>query len=94
MHILSETELKAISIAFSRYDIPMTVHDGLMRYLQNRVLPGGFLTAVLENDLAAAVLAADKDNLPALPNLVKFIWNELPANAWGSKKHVFDWVNH
>jgi hypothetical protein len=50
--------------------------------------PGGFLSAVLSNDLTGAVGSADKDSLEILPDIVKWVFNELPSNVWGSPAKV------
>ena len=45
---------------------------------------GGFLRAVLENDLTVAVLRADHDNAKDLCEIVRYLWYEFPMNIWGS----------
>ena len=47
--------------------IPAHTKAALDRYVNDRLLPGGFLTAVLSNDLFGAVGSADSENLAALP---------------------------
>lgn len=72
--------------------IPMTIRDSLNRYVSQHVKPGGFLTAVLENDLINAHWLADSENLAALDELLKKIYNEIPGNAWGSPEKVEAWL--
>lgn len=55
-------------------------------------LPGGFLTAVLKNDLAEACGRADYQNAVMLWQIVSYIWNELPAACWGSPQPVDAWL--
>lgn len=52
---------------------------------------GHFVTAVLENDLNAAVCRADDENLAALLPIVKYVYNELPSSCWGSRAKVEAW---
>lgn len=52
---------------------------------------GGFLTAVLENDLSGAVARADHINIKIIPDIVKYVFNELPAACWGSPEAVKRW---
>ena len=72
--------------------IPQHTLAALDRYVNNRILPGGFLTAVLSNDLFGAVAHADKENKSALPEICQYIYNELPGNCWGSKDIMWQWV--
>jgi hypothetical protein len=53
--------------------------------------PGGFVTAVLENDLAQAFARADDNNTRAMAEIVQYVWNEIPGNCWGSKQAVLLW---
>ena len=65
--------------------IPSHTLAALNRYVEHKLAPGGFLTAVLSNDLFGAVARADSENLVALPDIVKYIYNELPSDCWGSR---------
>lgn len=72
--------------------IPAHTKAALDRYVNDRLLPGGFLTAVLSNDLFGAVGQADSENLAALPEIVRYVYNELPSGSWGSKDRIWRWV--
>lgn len=67
---------------------------GLNRYVNHHISPGGFLRAVLENNLHEAISSADNGNLRRLPEIVKYIWNELPADCWGSEEAVAKWIEN
>ncbi len=54
--------------------------------------PGGFLRAVLENDLAGAFGRADDDNRRAMHDIVCYVYNELPSQCWGSPAKVAAWL--
>lgn len=74
------------------YDhLPPVVLDSLDLYLRGYP-PGPFLLAVLANDLAGAVRYGDPRNLDALVEIVKFVYNRLPSNAWGSRAKVELWL--
>lgn len=73
---------------FGNYNIPDLTQDALTRYVEHGIKPGGFLTAVLSNDLFGAFSRADPLNAAAMQDIVKFIYNELPAGAWGSPEKV------
>lgn len=64
----------------------------LLAYATHGHLPGGFLTAVLSNDLREAISRADHENLAVLKEIVTFVYMELPSPCWGSAKAVFDWT--
>ena len=72
---------------------PPKIVESLERYTAEGIPPGGFLRAVLENDLATAFRSADEVNLEMLPHIVAYIWNEVPASAWGSRANVNAWLN-
>lgn len=66
--------------------------DVLSRYRNQKLKTGGFLNACLENDLYEAVCRADGDCLDHIRELMQYIANELPTNAWGSKETVEAWL--
>ncbi len=74
--------------------IPAHTKAALDRYVEHKILPGGFLMKVLSNDLFGAVGQADSENAAALPEIVKYIYNQLPANAWGSQDLVYKFVEN
>jgi hypothetical protein len=63
--------------------------EGLENYLMSGFEPGGFLTAVLANDLYMAVGRADHYN--HLPRIVNEVTFKMPSIAWGSYAAVKDW---
>jgi hypothetical protein len=71
------------------YDIvPRHTLESLERLLVHGIPPGGFLTAVLDNDLRLAVGLADADNRAALHKIVIFVINNLPCGCFGSTGSV------
>ena len=56
------------------------------------ISPGGFLTAVLENDLAQAMNRADNEALENLPHIVAYLYNECSEACWGSSEIVKSWA--
>lgn len=66
----------------------------LKRYAENHVETGGFLRAVLENDLAKSFARADDENGRNLHEIVKYVWNVLPSYCWGSKEKVEAWLDN
>ena len=69
--------------------IPAHTKAELDRYVNRKILPGGFLIAVLSNDLFGAVGRGDSENLAALPDIVRYVYNRMPADSWGSKDQIY-----
>jgi len=76
------------------YPIREDLYGALERYLNNGIMPGSFLTAVLENNLMEAFGRADHMNEANMKNIVGYIYNHLPSNAWGSKERVQDYLKN
>jgi len=73
-------------------EIPEHLLDALLRYGQKRIPTGGFLRAVLSNDLFEAVARADENSLKALRNIITFIRWEMPSECRGSSEKVDKWL--
>lgn len=71
--------------------IPEHLRDGLRRYIEQGVMPGGFLTAVLSNDLVESVGRADAESLPRLRDIIQFIYWHAPSRCWGSPEVIDEW---
>jgi hypothetical protein len=77
---------------FRGMTIPAHMIASLQRYIEKRIQPGGFLTAVLSNDLLGACERADDDNLRILPAYMGYLYNEAPGGCWGSPDTVKEWL--
>jgi hypothetical protein len=73
-------------------DIPSWVIPTLERYIEERTMGGGFITAVLQNDLRGAIARADNDSLKGLRGIVTLLHCHAPDDCWGSKEKVNDWI--
>ena len=62
------------------------------RYIENRIPPGDFLTAVICNDLREAFGRADVINRAAMFEWISWFWNEAPHNCWGSPGAMKAWL--
>jgi len=67
------------------------VRVNLSKYASHGQPPGGFLTAVLSNNLYQAVQRADLDNLANMEAIVNHIQNTLPYESYGSPEKVKAW---
>jgi hypothetical protein len=72
--------------------LPEGLRAGMRRYIEHGILPGGFLQAVLRNDLKEATLRADDTNLLAMRDIVLFMHAEAPSGCWGSREKVEAWA--
>lgn len=68
--------------------ISIDLLGALERYLNNGIMPGGFLTAVLENNLVESLGRADEENSKNLKDIVRYMYNYFPSNAWGSREKI------
>ena len=74
--------------------IKQSTIDALIRYAEKGIPPGGFLRGVLTNNFSEAVGRADEDNRRALYAIHIFVYNEMPADCWGSVEKVNAWIDH
>ena len=71
--------------------IPDYMHRGLLTYIERGLIPGSFLTAVLNNDLLDAVRRADDKNVVRLHCYGRFLLCAAPREASGSPEQVKSW---
>ena len=74
------------------FHIPSRMGPGITRYLEHRVQPGSFLSAVICNDLQEAVGWADEENVINLPAYAYYFYNEVDSRAWGSVEAMKRWL--
>lgn len=71
--------------------LPEHMRGAVERYLSDGIPPGGFLEAVICNDLAGAVGRADPTNRRRLTDIVCFFMWHTPLRCWGSVPQYADW---
>jgi hypothetical protein len=71
--------------------VPEHDHHGLIAFINDGIVPGSFLQAVLENNLREAFGRADLTNRAALFDIVSWLYNDAPADCWGSPEKVMAW---
>jgi len=71
--------------------LPEHLQGGMQRYVELGIDGGHFLRAILSNDLQGAVSHADSTNVNLLPEIVRWLYNEVPQGCWGSKENVDNW---
>jgi len=60
----------------------------IKRYVENRIEPGHFLTALFSNDLMRTFARADETNEPLIRQWVQWVHNEMPGHMAGSREKV------
>lgn len=73
--------------------IPDYTMRGLRQYADDHQPVGGFLTAVLSNDLKGAFGRADENNRAAMFDIVSYCYNDIPSECWGSPEKVEAWLS-
>jgi hypothetical protein len=74
--------------------IPPHMHGTVIRYFDEHLPPGHFLTAVLAGDLFEAIARGDEHNVRALKGYSVWLYNFCPGrpNGWGSYEAVEAWL--
>jgi hypothetical protein len=90
--VLEEISMNKFTLDFTDYEQLQHLEGSLDRYLNHGIMPGGFLTAVLENNLSESFSRADHINSMLVKDIVQFLYNRFPMGAWGSPERVNDWV--
>jgi hypothetical protein len=73
--------------------VPQGIKNSLDRYVKEGTPTGGFLYAVLSNDLFEAFGRADIDNRMSLFDICSYIYGELPSTCHGSREIVNEWID-
>lgn len=72
-------------------EVPTYLVLGILRYVVEGIPTGGFLAAVLENDLVVAVGQADTTSWKYLGEIVTLMTTCLPTRCWGSAEKRSSW---
>lgn len=73
--------------------IPEHIRRSLVEYVTLRRKVGGWLAAVLQNDLKTGVMRADTINLPLLRVYILWLTWNAPPDCWGSKAAYAHWTS-
>jgi len=78
---------------FNEYYIPERMMPGIKQYVEYGKEPGGFLSAIIQNNLSEAVGRADSENQKNIPAFVAYFYNKCPMGCWGSKEKMESWID-
>ncbi len=73
--------------------IGRAILEGINRFVLRHQPVGGFLTAVLSNNLREALAQADPNNATIMLQIVSYCHNEIPGSCWGSPEKVKAWLD-
>jgi hypothetical protein len=71
--------------------VPDHLRGGLLRYVEHGILPGGYLQAILCNDLREAVMRSASRSFDELQVVARFVDSYLSAIA-GTRERVLAWT--
>lgn len=77
----------------SDWNIPDYLKSSLDAWANTGRPTGGFLQAVLCNDLMTAVGRADPTSFSCLKEICLYVYNELPSPCWGSAEKLQAWYD-
>jgi hypothetical protein len=82
-----------MNLNLDKYKMPVRTREALERYVVLGIEPGGFLMAVLSNDLMLSFGRADDENFTAIESICKWLYNEAPRSCYGSYEKVETYIN-
>lgn len=71
--------------------LPRSLREGTRLYIEQGILPGSFLRAVISNDLKESFAQADHINQHRMFDIVSWFYRKCPIPCWGSEKKMNDW---
>lgn len=77
----------------SKYMIEPRFKESVDAYVATGRPTGGFLMAVLTNNLTEAIGRADESALENIPHIVAYLYNDCPGPCWGSTTRVDEWLH-
>lgn len=80
------------SYEFRGFTIDADMMEGVRNYIDHGIEPGSFLSAVICNNLRAAVESADHRNIGNIPAFVGYFYNDAPSRCWGSSDKMIAWM--
>ena len=88
----AEIEGQRLLGALKDTSIPGYMRSSVIGYLTGeQPYVGGFLDALLKNDLRRTVIRADPQNAECLSVWIRFLINHAPSQCWGSPDKVSAW---
>lgn len=90
---MTQREQIAEMIEGGRHLVPSHMWDAVTGYFLHRYQPGGFMTAMLSNDLMGAMGKADEANTANMHRWCQFLYCYAPSGSYGSPERVDAWLS-
>jgi hypothetical protein len=81
----------ALITGLDRCQIPELMRPGLLRWVEEGIKPGHFLSAIIANDLQETFARADDENIFRIQSYIRFLYNHTPSDCWGSENKMKLW---
>jgi hypothetical protein len=85
------TSQRMFQLGYTLFEIPERMCPGIVRYIEQGVIPGNFLQAIIKDSLKEAVMYADDENVANIPAYVNYFYNHAPSDCWGSEETMRAW---
>lgn len=72
--------------------LPEHIRQAAKLYIEKKVKPGSFLSAVISNKLVESFAQADDINRSRLFDIAGFFYDEAPSRCWGSEEKMKLWI--
>ena len=71
--------------------IPVNLHQPIVDYVQFGMPLGGYLTAIVSNDLTGAIGQCSTGDMTEIKFIVDFFYNNIPGSCWRSREAMTKW---
>jgi len=85
-------DIESLVNSLNEAPIPEHLKEGLLEYVVRGRPVGGFLEAVLSNDLEMSIARADMWSAESIPQIVKWLYNKAPMGCHGSSERFLSWL--
>lgn len=82
-----------LGLNYNEEYVPEHIRAGITNYFELGLHPGGFVSAVVANDLLRAVQSADHENRKHIPSITRWISYNAPAASRGSWAAFDNWID-
>ena len=88
-----ETSREELIKGLDRCQIPERMRPGILRWIEEGIKPGEFLSAIITNDLQETFARADDENIFRIHSYIRFFYNHTPSGCWGSIERAKEWAS-
>jgi hypothetical protein len=74
------------------HTFPGTGGDCIRRWIEDGIMPGSFLEAVIRNQLVEAFHRADSNNVELMYDIVGWMYRNAPGACWHYPENVKHWL--